>query len=310
MFSGMDSLLTINLSNNNITDLGEGPFSATLPTLEEFNLSNNNLSGINSKVFSGGWGSVKKVDLSGNLLDKIPLDGLVKLSGLKSLDLSGNPMRSFQGYAFQTLSTLETLKVNSMEELRAVSAGAFGRLYSLKHFEFMNNRRIRSFPASVLPTHNQALEHINLSNNTFTTLEGEQLFMNRPNLSELLLDNLHLKCDCKLAWLGAAQSNSTRWRWAAGWAGESVNGTNSTTAPPVCASPGNLEQRSVGEMVEEDFTCDRVMFYNVSTLNETTVNMTDTVTLTVRVYLLTLGNTNRMKYYCQLTVRAYFLILY
>ncbi|XP_052182409.1 protein STRUBBELIG-RECEPTOR FAMILY 8-like [Diospyros lotus] len=109
MLSGLTSLRTLDMSDNNIHD--SVPYQLP-PNLTSLNLADNNLSG-NLPYSISSMVSLNYLNISKNSLSQSIGDVFTNLSGLSTLDLSFNNLTGDIPSSFSTLSNISTLHVQS-----------------------------------------------------------------------------------------------------------------------------------------------------------------------------------------------------
>ena len=92
----LDSLVSLDLSQNRITNIYRLEYSLSRLTLRSLNLSYNELEEVSAL---GALSALEEIDLSGNKISS--LQGLYRLEGLKTLKLGGNPLTQEQLDAFR-----------------------------------------------------------------------------------------------------------------------------------------------------------------------------------------------------------------
>ncbi|RZC40841.1 slit-like, partial [Asbolus verrucosus] len=191
---------TIDLSNNDITELDE-----ISPNLVRLTLSHNNIRNLKSTKekstpeSSGDYG-LRNLDLSFNQIESASCFGFTHLTllflqnnqitvikensfsdcpNLARIDLSSNKIKSFENNAFKGLSKLQFLYVSS-NNLEELNSGSFSGLANLEDL-FFDNNRIVSFDIKEIVKNTPKLHSIRMGHNSFicehldTTLKSLRL---------------------------------------------------------------------------------------------------------------------------------------
>jgi Leucine-rich repeat (LRR) protein len=95
-FTGLDTLETLNLNKNNITEIN-GPFPVSLVQLL---LEENRLNQINRRFFSANATSLRILMLNGNEIGTIEENAFADLTALTELSLEHNQLTSLRGNMF------------------------------------------------------------------------------------------------------------------------------------------------------------------------------------------------------------------
>ena len=128
-FSGLSSLQSLGLSNNQINSLHKDTFSG-LSSLEHLSLSNNQISSLHEDTFSG-LSSLTHLYLSDNQISSLHKDTFLGLSSLIYLDLKKNNISSLHKDVFSDLSSLHYLALFN-NKIKSFPEGIFVPLSSLK----------------------------------------------------------------------------------------------------------------------------------------------------------------------------------
>ena len=206
----MHFILSLNLSNNEITSFDGGHFqnNALLQTLilsynnlieirsESFSdllqlkvlmLDNNDLVTIDRAAFFTNI-RLEHINLERNSLNIIEDDTFSKQTKIRIIKLSRNQLRAVTEDMFAVLIDLRKLDLTS-NQITSIDKDAFKRNIYLTILEIRNNS-LRSLPESLLK-HLNNLENLDLGNNPLGTLPGN-ILVNKPKLISLYLDFTNL----------------------------------------------------------------------------------------------------------------------
>ncbi|KAK0396386.1 hypothetical protein QR680_001700 [Steinernema hermaphroditum] len=195
------------LENAQLNELPDGLFKGLY--IKRLDLSNNQISAIGENAFDGLGGVLSELYLNKNALSELPSNALRNLNGLARLDLSNNSITELNGQ--NTLPSLPKLfDVNfGNNKIEVLHKSAFENVKNNVQTINLGNNRLRSVPASAirgfkqlraLHMHNNAIEEVealafmnlpvldllNLANNKIANLH-RQAFLNVPNLRLLYL---------------------------------------------------------------------------------------------------------------------------
>uniref|UniRef100_A0A8C6UNM7 Leucine-rich repeats and immunoglobulin-like domains 1 n=1 Tax=Neogobius melanostomus TaxID=47308 RepID=A0A8C6UNM7_9GOBI len=188
------SLETLDLSNNDLTELRGQSFPAGLQIRDLF-LSNNRIRELEMGALNHLGATLQVLRLSRNRISQIPVKAF-QLPKLTQLELNRNRIRQVEGLTFQGLSSLEVLKLqrNSINKLTdgafydlakmkvlhldynsltEVNSGSLYGLTSLQQLFLSNNSIARIYPDGWKFC--QKLRELNLSYNNLTRLEESSL---------------------------------------------------------------------------------------------------------------------------------------
>uniref|UniRef100_A0A182J9B6 G-protein coupled receptors family 1 profile domain-containing protein n=1 Tax=Anopheles atroparvus TaxID=41427 RepID=A0A182J9B6_ANOAO len=130
------TLVTLDLSNNNITNLPNKSFD-TLPNLEELILSHNKLDQIYSEAFFG-LANLKKIALQNCGLASVPIEALKRVRTVISLQLDNNLIADMENVTFRGLHLLKSLRLEG-NLLQRVPTEALIGLRSLEALDVDDN---------------------------------------------------------------------------------------------------------------------------------------------------------------------------
>lgn len=222
VFHGLESLQTLKLRKNQLTQLFDGAFWG-LNSLQFLHLDHNNLTKVQKGWLYGlsslnqltltynqindiegdGWEFLRKLwelDLSHNRLHSITKHTFSRLHSLQYLTLNHNTISFIDDSAFRSLSFLEVLELNHNQISWTIedSSGSFLGLERLKSlglaFNYIKSISKRAFSGL------SNLEVLDLSHNPIASIQ-DQSFSWFNNLQELRLNSTDLLCDCTLNWI-------------------------------------------------------------------------------------------------------------
>ncbi|XP_075234982.1 G-protein coupled receptor rickets [Lycorma delicatula] len=177
------SLIKLDLTGNNITELGETAFS-NLPDLEELILADNKLDRIHPKTFSSNQ-RLKRLSLRNCGLVEIPWEAFEPLSQLTSLQLDQNEIVKVEAGSFKHLTQLHTLRLEN-NKLRTLPTEALASLTQLEALNLGNNL-LSSIPVNSFPDLNSLIILL-MKRNQISTIDDEA-FSNLTALRVLELDD-------------------------------------------------------------------------------------------------------------------------
>ncbi|XP_043978661.1 leucine-rich repeats and immunoglobulin-like domains protein 1 isoform X2 [Gambusia affinis] len=192
------SVETLDLSNNDITDLRGDGFPAGLQ-IRDLYLSNNKISTLQLGALDHLGSTLQVLRLSRNRISQIPIRAF-QLPKLTQLELNRNRILQIEGLTFQGLSGLEVLKLqrNSISKL---TDGAFWNLSKMKvlHLEYNNLTEVNSGSLYGL----SSLTQLFLSNNSVARINPDGWkFCQRLRELNLSYNNLTRLDEGSLAMLG------------------------------------------------------------------------------------------------------------
>ncbi len=182
-FLGLENLISVDLSDNRISDIGLGVFSNQF--LNEINVSGNALREIGQQTFLD-LPILEVLDLSRNSIVGIKNGAFDNIPRLKKLYLSRNRMSSYRGDFFANTGNetdLHTLDV-SHNELTYLYPESFSYHPYLRFVDFSSNK-FSFFPTQFIRGLLQ-LETLNLSGNLIKSVDDGD-FANLPKLRKINL---------------------------------------------------------------------------------------------------------------------------
>uniref|UniRef100_UPI003AAF4B8A matrix-remodeling-associated protein 5-like n=1 Tax=Centroberyx gerrardi TaxID=166262 RepID=UPI003AAF4B8A len=212
-----------------------------------------------------------RINLGFNSISRIPDNSLAGLKRAELLMLHGNDLHQIPDGAFRDMKSLQILKLsyNKLKEisssltfsgltfllrlhldhnlLQHIHPQALLQLPSLRLLRLQGNRLHQLHPhslctLSLLNTYYYStLRHLDLSNNSLTTLPRETL-VTAPLLETLVLQANPWSCDCRM-------------NWFLSWSLAHPGLMKCTRGPqcPVCASPNSLQGQ--GLLEQSDLSC-------------------------------------------------------
>ncbi|KAM4609471.1 matrix-remodeling-associated protein 5-like [Polymixia lowei] len=213
----------------------------------------------------------QRINLGFNSINRIPDSSLAGLKKVELLMLHGNDLHKIPDGAFRDMKSLQVLKLsyNKLKEisssltfsgltslvrlhldhnlLQYIHPRALLQLPSLRLLRLQGNRLHQLHPhslctMSLLNTYYYStLRHLDLSNNSLTTLPRETL-VTAPLLETLILQANPWSCDCRMSWFLS-------------WSLTHPGLMKCPRGPqcPVCASPGVLQGRDL--LQQADLSC-------------------------------------------------------
>ena len=178
-FAGLDQLVLLNLSSNQLTSPGD--FSG-LPRLLQLDLSHNRL----ADVLPGfrQLNSLQVLDLSHNQLTHLPPDAVVSLSNLVELDISHNQLVTLFGGSLVRLRGLTVLRLDH-NQLVALQPESLSNCSGVQRL-LLSHNRIADVPAALRAL--SLLHELDMAHNRLLLVDDDAFH----NLSSLLtLDLSH-----------------------------------------------------------------------------------------------------------------------
>ncbi|XP_071945582.1 uncharacterized protein [Antedon mediterranea] len=175
-------LTSLKLSNNQISSIALGSFEG-MAHLEELFLARNQLISLQDGIFSG-LTSLKKLFLSSNNIKSIEDTVFNNLEELQTLDLSGNKLSTLSSNVFSELVKLRELYLSSN---CLIQVPAFLDTMPILTELDLSKNMISLFPRNTLSKLTK-LKILELSSNNISFIERNALY-NMSFLEELYLDN-------------------------------------------------------------------------------------------------------------------------
>lgn len=200
-FTGMDNLISIDISKNYIRSVAPGVFSNNY--LNEVNISGNLLKELAQETFIN-LPILEMLDLSHNNLIGIQNGAFDSIPRLKKLYLHHNRMSSYKGDFFANMGNdtdLDTLDM-SYNELTYLYPESFVYHPQLTYVNFAHNK-FSFFPTQFIRGLNY-LKDLDLSHNLIKTIDDED-FANLPELQDLDLSHNELASVSETAFQNSSQ---------------------------------------------------------------------------------------------------------
>ncbi|MFS7981849.1 putative protein kinase RLK-Pelle-LRR-VII-2 family [Helianthus anomalus] len=182
-FWSLVSLKTLNLSNNNFSDIIPTNI-CNFGSLEKLDLSVNNFNGSLPKGFATAFPSLKRLNLAGNLVNGRGFD-FSKMVSLNYLNVSKNLFKGSVVEIFQ--GPLEIIDLSSNHFEGHISQVNFNTSFNWSHLTYLDlsdNKISGMFFGNLTKAHN--LKHLNLAKNRFS----KQSFIHIDELHSLEYLNL------------------------------------------------------------------------------------------------------------------------
>lgn len=209
------NLVSLNLTENSIAKIRSGTFS-NVTQLKDINFSRNRLLKIAPDIFINGPNGVQRLNFSHNFLSTIG-DIFANLTDLETLDLSNNQIETLESSSFQLstrlkilmlqnnpLTNLEKFPLLSLEYLDLSRIGVevlhmdiFVNLRSLKTLLLQSSRQLRSIAGNVGDM--SSLELFNVKNCSLKIFPADFFIETKKKLSIDVSDN-PWPCDCRILW--------------------------------------------------------------------------------------------------------------
>ncbi|CAI5438473.1 unnamed protein product [Caenorhabditis angaria] len=189
LFGNLKSLSTLNLNNNQISNISANSFSS-LTALTQLRIEKNQISTIPSACFQSLKKSLILFDISDNLLTRIPFEVLQNSSALTYLDLSSNNISEINQNELLNLPSLREIRLYN-NSLRRLHPDSFKNVVSLEYL-YLQNNILTNLDGGQLKEF-EKLEMLDVRNNALYTLP---ILKNLTTLKQLKADgNLIEKID-------------------------------------------------------------------------------------------------------------------
>lgn len=143
-FEGMEKLMILNLSRNEISEIESEAF-AVLVKLKILDLSCNKIAQVDVKSFDG-LTELEELNLEYNLLTQLPGDVFEDLLNLKVLILSHNKIQELKNEIFTVINVIEEFYIND-NELKWINPKIVSDFETAKIIDFSRNLCInQQFP--------------------------------------------------------------------------------------------------------------------------------------------------------------------
>ncbi|XP_064213639.1 leucine-rich repeat neuronal protein 1-like [Tribolium castaneum] len=167
--TSLRSLSSLNLADNELTDLVEGAIE--------------------------GLDYLRELDLSINYLDFVPHSLKAVAKSLQVVNLDGNPIIEMTEESFQGLEKLIELSANNLTKLHQINSSAFAPALSLKKLSLAHNPSLSDINVNAFSP-NQSIEELYLNNNNLSTLPFDLIPWH--HLTSFALSDNPLTCSCDL----------------------------------------------------------------------------------------------------------------
>ncbi|KAG0716855.1 Carboxypeptidase N subunit 2 [Chionoecetes opilio] len=185
-FASSSSLLTLDLSENDLESLPGGAFTP-LMALSTLNLRNNNISALDPEAFVG-LHNLTRLDLSYNGLTSLPEGVFGDLTSLQELYIGFNPLVNLNGSLLAHTPSLKTLDLSQLGLQHIPPSLLMANLSQLQRVSLAYNE-LRVVPSRALRHLGASLLHLDLSGNLFTSLDAYS-FDGLENLRSLTLEQM------------------------------------------------------------------------------------------------------------------------
>ncbi|KAI6177317.1 hypothetical protein M3Y97_00893500 [Aphelenchoides bicaudatus] len=179
----LSSLLSLDLSNNSITDLTSKHVLPTLPKLFEINLGTNKIGDVHKNFFDGVKNNIQSINLGHNELKSVPASALRGFRQLMALHLHNNKIGALDSLSFMNLPVVNLLNLAN-NRIKSISRQAFINVPSLRYLYLTENKIEEVLPHQFGSF--EQLEMLDLSNNRLSNLTTNS-FANLPQLKQLYL---------------------------------------------------------------------------------------------------------------------------
>jgi Leucine-rich repeat (LRR) protein/Cu/Zn superoxide dismutase len=221
----MSSLQVLRIDSNQLDQFPEGLRNfGTIDVLTLLNVSNNLLTSMPSMTIYGTSDNVKvqTVDLHGNQLTSV--DDLTLVGYFRTVNLQGNSLTDISNGTLGRILNLTQLDL-SWNLLSTVPQAVCSSSFAITNLKLSDNRiatlckgevlanmstaildldlsynQLVNVPPSFLSFLGPSLNHLNLSNNLLTGLNGSSVETSFPNLQSLYMEGNSWNCDCNLLW--------------------------------------------------------------------------------------------------------------
>src|SRR6218665_1248818 len=198
-FGSSDVLTLLNVSNNRLTTLpsltvyGRG-VNAQVQTVD---LHGNQLTTVDGLTLVGYF---KTVNLQDNTLTDISAGVLNRIINLTQLDLSWNLLSTIPQTICSSSFAITSLKLSDNRIANICEDGVIANMSSAILDLDLSYNQLVEVPPSFLSFLGPSLNHLNLSNNFLSKLNGSSVETSFPNLQSLYMEGNSWNCDCNLLW--------------------------------------------------------------------------------------------------------------
>src|SRR6218665_471983 len=198
-FGSSDVLTLLNVSSNRLTTLpsltiyGTGD-NAKVQTVD---LHGNQLTTVDGLTLVGYF---KTVNLQDNTLTDISAGVLNRIINLTQLDLSWNLLSTIPQTICSSSFAITSLKLSDNRIANICEDGVIANMSSAILDLDLSYNQLVEVPPSFLSFLGPSLNHLNLSNNFLSKLNGSSVEISFPNLQSLYMEGNSWNCDCNLLW--------------------------------------------------------------------------------------------------------------
>ena len=182
-FKSLINLQTLNLSFNRIKEIKEDTFKSLI-NLQYLYLFNNQIKEIKKDTFKS-LTNLQELYLSGNQITEIKNDTFKSLTNLQELYLFGNQIKKIKEDTFKSLTNLETLSL-SVNQITEINEDTFKSLTNLQQLSISNNQ-IKEIKEDTFKSLTN-LHYLSLHGNQITEIKKDT-FGSLINLQTLYLSN-------------------------------------------------------------------------------------------------------------------------
>lgn len=187
VFDYFVNLTSLNLSNNQISQIEKEHFKQIGESLELLNLSNNQISSLDD-IYFNSFKKLLKLDLSNNQVKEIKKEDFSKIGKtLKILNLSNNKISSFRDHIFDSFVNLTHLSLNN-NQISQIKQMHFSQIAENLELLNLSSNKISSLDLNVLSLFKK-LKDLNLSNNQISHIKKENFKQIAKTLNYLNLSN-------------------------------------------------------------------------------------------------------------------------
>ncbi|CAD6187477.1 unnamed protein product [Caenorhabditis auriculariae] len=182
-------LLSLDISNNTIPEIGESDILPTMPKLYDINLGSNLINNVHTNTFQNIRGSIQTINLGHNKLNAVPSSAIRGLKQLQSLHLHRNNIKQLEALNFLNLPVLNLLNL-AANRITEINRQAFLNVPNLRYLYLTDNQIVKLLPHQ-FATFDQ-LEMLDLTNNLIDEIPSE-CFSQLSQLRQLYLGNNRIK---------------------------------------------------------------------------------------------------------------------
>lgn len=266
---GLGELITLDLSENKITEIGSFMFRDS-SKIQKVSFAGNEISSVShqafipncpkvldlsrnslEKVHHFGWNHLSEIILSRNMISEVEPQAFFFMESLRKLDLSGNSISNLDVAVFSHLTNLTELYLqqNNLSQLLQVP-GILAPLQNLLRIDLSFNN-FTSFDFSPLPfSKNFKLREVSISNNRIREF-SPYVFASLGSLEAVDFSRNPFHCSCENVPL-QEWSRQTK-----------VNIERQKLFGYICRSPSTRGTNTLMDFETRTFECSRYLFYIV-----------------------------------------------